>query len=306
MNEVLAQEEHKLANLFSQEKLNVVLAEFGSTGTRIMYPCEKAGIPLVVHFHGADAYRQRSLNRFGMKYKTLFRIANAIVVVSQDMRRQLKELGAPDDKIHYNPCGVDSSFFEGAHPHKAPPLFLSVARFVKKKGHFFTLMAFKKLLEHCPEAELVLIGDGPLRKHCVLLTRKLKITGSVKFICLLPPLEIVGWMRKARAYVQHSIRASDGDSEGTPVSILEAGACGLPVVSTKHNGISEAVIHDKTGFLVNEKDIDSMAEYMLKLTRTPELAMELGKNARAWIIKSYSQEKSIKTLYQILVNASRN
>ena len=107
-------------------------------------------------------------------------------------------------------------------------------------------------------------------------------------------------MRKARAFVQHSITASNGDSEGTPVAVLEAGAIGLPVVATRHAGISDVVSHGETGLLVAERDIAGMAACMLELARNPSLAAGLGRNAAAQVRQHYTMEQSIRRLTRIL------
>lgn len=290
-----------LVRFLLREKVDVVLAEFGPTGVAVMQSCVIAGIPLVVHFHGADAYQDEILKTHTKSYPLLLKIAQAIIAVSTDMRSQLKGLGAPGNKIFLNPYGVDCTFFAGATPKSSPPHFLSVARFVEKKGHFLTLLAFNKVLKQCPQAKLVLVGDGPWLNPCRILVRALKIESAVEFTGVLPPIEIVDLMRNSRAYVQHSLTAADGDAEGLPVSILEAGACGLPVIATRHKGITEAVIDGETGLLVDEGDIDSMAEHMLHLAQDPDLAALLGHNARLRIEQDYTQEKSIQNLYQILL-----
>lgn len=294
-----------LAQLLKKEKIDVVLAEFGKVAVAVMNACQKAGIPLVAHFHGADAYKQKTLQEYGPSYATLFRTASGLIAVSQDMKDQLQNLGAPPENIFLNPCGADISLFCGAVPQDAPPTFLSVGRFVEKKGHYTTLLAFQEMLKSCPQAKLVLIGDGPLLDSCILLCRALKISESVEFTGILPNAVIAEKMRGVRALVQHSLCAEDGDAEGTPVSILEAGASGLPVIATRHKGIREAVIHEKTGFLVDEGDVGGMARYMIQLAQDPQLAAQLGQNAQSWIVENYSQDKSIQKLYGILVHATQ-
>jgi glycosyltransferase involved in cell wall biosynthesis len=107
-------------------------------------------------------------------------------------------------------------------------------------------------------------------------------------------------MRQARAFVQHSVQTSYGDSEGTPVGILEGGAAGLPVVATRHAGIQDVIIDGETGLLVDEGDVDSMAESMIRLGENPVLAAELGKAARKRICAEFSMEKSIDNLWGII------
>jgi glycosyltransferase involved in cell wall biosynthesis len=103
--------------------------------------------------------------------------------------------------------------------------------------------------------------------------------------------------------VQHSVRTSYGDSEGTPVAILEAGATGIPVVATRHAGIKDVVIEDKTGFLVDEGDIEGMAGCMLRLAKEPPLASGMGRAARERICREFSMEQSIRNLLKIIETA---
>jgi glycosyltransferase involved in cell wall biosynthesis len=81
---------------------------------------------------------------------------------------------------------------------------------------------------------------------------------------------------------------------------MEAGASGLPVVSTKHAGIVDTVAHGETGLLCEELDIDSMANHLILLARDPELASKLGENARVRIQTYFSMERSIQGLHGIL------
>jgi glycosyltransferase involved in cell wall biosynthesis len=103
-----------------------------------------------------------------------------------------------------------------------------------------------------------------------------------------------------RAYVQHSVVGSDGDSEGTPVVILEAGCCGIPVISTRHMGIVDVVTDGQTGILTDEKDVDAMAQALLKFADDPQLAGVMGQNARALVLKHYTLDSSIVKLKTVL------
>ena len=296
-------QQQALQRFFVRNRVDAVLAEFGPTATLVMNACQKLRVPLIAHFHGFDAYRQQTLEIFGRRYKTLFDISKAIIAVSRDMQTQLQELGAPVEKIYYNSCGVEPSVFSGADPLHSPPTFVAVGRFVNKKAPHLTLLAFKRTLESAPGARLVMIGDGPLWDACYQMTRSLDLAGSVELLGARSQAEVAETMQKARAFVQHSIRTQDGDSEGTPVAVLEASACGLPVVATRHAGIKDAVIDQKSGLLVNEGDVNGMAEHMTRLAQDPQLAAELGKAGREWVSSEYSMEKSIAKLWSIIQSA---
>lgn len=284
-------------------KVKLVLAEYGVTGLIVMEACAGVGIPLAVHFHGSDVYSDKVLDGAGRKYPQLFQQAAAMVAVSRHMEDQLIKLGAPANKVYCNPYGVDLDMFREAQPPAAPPVFLAVGRFVNKKAPYLTLLAFSKAKREMPQARLQMIGDGDLLEACQHLACALGVADAVEFCGAQPHDAVARAMFCARAFVQHSIQAGDGDSEGTPVAILEAGASGLPVVATHHTGINDAVVHGETGFLVNEGDVDAMAKYILQLAQEPETAACLGRAARARIAANYSMEKSISGLWGILVRA---
>lgn len=289
-----------LTRFLQTNRVNVVLAEYGPTGVSVMEPCLAAGVPFVVHFHGFDAYDQETLRQNDSAYKRMFAAASALIAVSCDMERQLLALGVPRRKLFYNPCGVDTALFSGAAPETAPPVLVAVGRFVDKKAPHLTLLAFGKVTEVCPDARLKMIGDGELLESCKQLARALGICHAVEFLGPRPHPEVAATMRHARAFVQHSVRATYGDSEGTPVAILEAGAAGLPVVATRHAGIQDVIVDGKTGLLVDEGDVDRMACCMIQLVEDPELAGRLGKAARERIVAQFSLEKSISGLWSIV------
>jgi colanic acid/amylovoran biosynthesis glycosyltransferase len=292
-----------LANLFRKNRVNAVLAEYGPTGVAVMEACRLAAIPLIVHFHGCDASAHRTLSNYGEGYRRMFCKAAAIIAVSRDMEAALLALGAPREKLHYSPYGIDCFFFKQTQPAQQPPHFLAVGRFVDKKAPHLTLLAFNQVVRVVPEARLTMYGDGALWEACKQLTRALKIADKVNFPGPCPHIELAAVMQNTRAFVQHSLKATYGDSEGTPVAVLEAGASGLPVVATRHGGIKDTVIHGETGFLVDEGDLDGMAAYMLKLAQEPELAGAMGRRARKHISANFSMEQSITKLYGIIEQA---
>lgn len=293
-------ERESLRRFLKSKGIVAVLAEYGPTGSHIADVCSKAGVPLIVHFHGFDAYDEPTLAKYGGAYRHMFDIAEAIIAVSRDMEQQLLSLGAPREKLFYNPYGVDTDLFSGADPASVPPVFIAVGRFVDKKAPHLTLLAFREVASRFNEARLVMIGDGELWEACKQMAKALGIAEKVHFLGPRPSEDVAAWMRKSRAFVQHSVRASYGDSEGTPVAILEAGASGLPVVATRHAGIKDVVIDGETGFLVEEGDVDSMAKCMCKLAENSLLAKKLGDAGRRRVCSEFTLERSISNLWRII------
>jgi len=232
----------------------------------------------------------------------MFQSACALIAISHSVQRRLISLGAPPEKVHYIPCGADCAEFGGASPATAPPTFLAVGRFVEKKAPHLTLKAFAQVHSAYPSARLRMIGDGPLLNESRELANTLGIGDSVEFLGTQSHSVVGSEMNQARCFVQHSVEAASGDCEGTPVGILEAGGSGLPVISTRHAGIPDVVIEGETGFLVDERDVDGMAQHMLRIAEDPLLAARLGEAARQRIAEHFSLEKTISALWKTIAS----
>jgi glycosyltransferase involved in cell wall biosynthesis len=286
-----------------QAKVEAVLAEYGPTAARVVDACAQLELPLIAHFHGYDATEREVLAQYQDGYQRVFRHAAAVIAVSRAMEAQLRSLGVPREKLHYCPYGVDCAQFTAANPAAAPPVLLAVGNFVEKKAPHLTLVAFARVLERRPESRLRMLGGGALLPVCRDLAKALQLEHAVTFLGAQDHTQVRWEMQQARAFVQHSVQASTGDSEGTPVAIIEAGASGLPVVSTRHAGIPDVVVEGQTGFLVDERDVAGMAQHMIRLVESPALAQQMGVAARHRIEAEFSMERSINQLWSIL-NAS--
>jgi glycosyltransferase involved in cell wall biosynthesis len=168
------------------------------------------------------------------------------------------------------------------------------------------VQAFKIVVDKFSDARLTMVGGGPLFDETKLLADKLMLTDKINFTGVLKPDEIKQLFSKTRCFVQHSVTAINGDKEGTPVTILEAGSSGLAIVSTQHAGIKEAVINGETGYLVPEHDIKGMADYMIKIAEDVQLAASLGANEAEHIRKNYDIRDRINTLTAALKQAIKD
>lgn len=287
-----------------ENNISVVLAEYGPTGVAMLDACKSAEIPLIVHFHGYDASHKPTLEEYKTQYQDLFEYASAIITVSNLMTNKLCQLGAPKNKLYCIPCGANTKLFQASDPSLAGPNFVAVGRFVDKKAPHLTILAFNKILETIPDAKLIMVGNGELFDACDSLVKSLKIEQKVIFKGACPQQEIVKIMQSARAFVQHSITPLSGDSEGTPVAVMEASAIGLPVISTRHAGIMDVIIHGETGYLVEEYDINAMSEYMIELAQNPALAKQLGEYGKSRIRENYSIDISIERLANVIRSVS--
>ena len=217
-----------------RERPDAVLVDFGFEAVRVMEACAWSGVPLVVHFRGSDASARDRLGLLGKRYRRLFAIASGVVVKSRPMADTLRSLGARPERLLISPSGANARLFHGSDPAAAPVVFLAVGRFVAKKGPLHTIRAFSQVCEGLgteqPDLALWMVGEGPLLADARALVRSLDLNERVRFLGVRGQEKVAQLMREVRGFVQHSLVAADGDSEGNPVAVMEAqlewSACG--------------------------------------------------------------------------------
>lgn len=296
--------EQALITSFKKNKINIVFAEYGPTAHKILPVCRELDLPLIVHFHGYDASQTQILKDYNY-FQEVFNYAHFVVVVSKRMYKDFLEYGCSKEKLIYNVYGPREDFLE-IKPQFLLNQFVGVGRFVNKKAPYYLILAFVHVVKLFPEAKLVIAGDGELRDACFNLIKYYKLEDNIDLPGIISKEQYKDYLRTSLAFVQHSITAENGDAEGTPVSILEASAAGLPVISTIHAGIPDVVENGKTGLLVKEHDVQGMADCMIQLLQEQELARELGNNGKENIKDKFSLEKHIYVLNELLFKASQN
>lgn len=293
--------EKALLSSFKKNKIDLVFAEYGTSGEKILPICRELKLPLIVHFHGFEA-AVKSVIESHDNYKEIFNYASTIVVVSKKMKEDLLRLGCPENKLYYNVYGPRDEFLD-VKPRFVKPQFIAIGRFVNKKAPYYLILAFLKVINEYPQAKLIMAGEGELLNTCKNLVKFYRLEGNIKFVGIISSEEYRAYLEESLAFVQHSITAEDGDSEGTPVAILEASAAGLPVISTKHAGIPDVIVHEKTGLLVEEHDVDGMAENMIRLLRDIKMAKEMGREGKLNIKENFNMDKHIETLNTVIKNS---
>ncbi len=124
-----------------------------------------------------------------------------------------------------------------------------------------------------------MIGDGPLFEDVERMIAEQELGQWVFAHGAQPHDKVLSFMRDGDVFLQHSVVASNGDREGSPVAVMEAAAAAVPVVATRHEGISDSVIDGETGFLVDEHDVETMAERIATLANDPDLRLAMGRQA---------------------------
>lgn len=245
----------------------LIHAHFGRDGVNALPLQARLGLPLVVTFHGWDATQRVDWRAgplawdYGRRRLRLAERARTLIAVSDHIHERLLGLGFPAERIRTHRIGVDLARFAPGPAEDRAPVVLGIGRFVEKKGFRYLIEAMAGVQRRLPEAELVLIGSGPLaeehQRQAARLLRRVRFTGPCT------PGQVTDWMRRARVLAVPSVTSASGDTEGLPTVLVEGLAAGLPAVGTRHAGIPEAIRDGESGYLVAERDTGALARRLL-------------------------------------------
>jgi glycosyltransferase involved in cell wall biosynthesis len=282
----------------------LVHAHFGPDGLRALPLSRQLGLPLIVTFHGSDAtalHPRRKQAPFGhrryLAHKDVLRHgASLFLAVSDFIRGKLLEQNVPPEKVIVHHIGVDTRFFSPL-TEETEPVVLFVGRLSERKGPNYLIQAMAEVQREYPEVELVLIGDGPLRKN---LEQQAKASlRKYRFLGAQPPEMIREWMDRARVFSASSVKIDSGEEEAFGMVFAEAQAMQKPVVAFASGGIGEAVSHNETGLLAEERDWRKLAEYLSMLLRDSNLRRKFGLAGRKRVLRLFDLSKQTSVLEEI-------
>lgn len=258
-----------------------------------------AGVPVIcsaLHSTGLPD-RVEFLNRL------LVPITDAFIAVAQPHARYLAEHeGCPAHKVRVIPNGVDVERFRPQPPNPAlrtalglppgAPVVGIVAALRPEKNHTLFLQAAAKLLAEIPQAHFLIVGDGPARQALEKTTAELGLAPAVHFLGTRSDIPEILALCDVFVLSSHM--------EANPVSILEAAACGKPVVATRVGSVPETVHEGNTGYLVPPGDAAAMADRILCLLRNPRQARAMGQRARQHVCAHWSIQRMIEGYEELL------
>ena len=264
---------------------------------------------LLVTFHGYDVSRLVHHPENRDTYLQVFNAANLLLPVSEYWRQRLIDLGADPACTVVHRMGIDLESFT-FHPRALeegePVRLFTTGRLVEKKGIEYGLRAVAEVIRRHPgwKIQYEIVGTGPLEERLNTLIDELDLRGYAHLLGPLTRSEIQHKMRTAHLCLLPSVTAEDGDQEGIPVSLMEAMATGLPVLSTCHTGIPELVEDGVTGVLSEERDVEGLADRLEYLIQHPELWSEMGRKGRAFVEENHNNRlliPELKGIYERVV-----
>lgn len=277
----------------------VAHAHYGPVGAAVAPSCTKASVPLVVSFYGIDASSLLQSPEYMERYNTLFKTDRVIIsVLSEDMKIRLCEAGCPEEKVRIHHLAVDTkSLSPSEHsPSKEELKIVSTGRLVEKKAMDKLVVAFSRVSKSFPNATLHIYGDGPLRNDVEKKIVDTRLTDKIITYGHRNRKEVLEAISSADIFALFSVTAKDGDKEGTPTVLIEAGSFGIPSVSTFHAGIPEVVINNETGLLSEESSVEAFSENLRTLLSDRDIRRRLGHNARKHIVDHFDIKNVMKEI----------
>jgi len=294
----------KIAREFRPHIVHTHLAKAGTIGR---VAARLAGAPAVVHTYHGTVFRGyfgglKSRAVIGVE-QTLSHITTRIVAITPSQRSHLIELGIGDKrKVVEIPLGLDLAPFlqpmdrAQARSHLGLEPEARVVAIVARLVPVKNVSLFLRAMTAVRSGSALIVGDGVLRSQLESEAAALGIANRCRF---------VGWQSDIRAvYAAADVVALTSNSEGSPVSIIEAMAAGRPVVSTAVGGVPDVIHHGVDGVLVPAGDVDALANAIRLLLADPLRRDQLGAAARRKVYPKYDASRlvtEITRLYESLV-----
>lgn len=245
------------------------------------------GVRLMYYIHGEEITTQLQSGLFGHRRDIRLRRADAIVAVSRFTRQTLIDLGLPAERIHlvenavdttrFCPGVTDSAFLE-RWGVKNKRLVVSIGRLIARKGFDRSIEAWPSVLEHYPDAHLLIVGNGPQRAE---LEKLIKHHGVQHAVTLTGPVsdnDLLSAYRSGEFFMMANRTLPDGDTEGFGLVFLEANACAKAVIGGRAGGAVDAIKHEETGLLIDSQQPTNIAAAVIRLLDDSALRQRLAQN----------------------------
>lgn len=255
--------------------------------------------PLVTTLHlGPMVFESSLLNMAVRSYegtigKSIVRLSDKVIAVSEAVKGQAVRLGAEPNDVSVVPNGVDLHEFKPNEERGSDGAkrIACVGRLIPNKGVQFLVEASPSVLSSHPDAEFIIVGDGPMRDRLVGMAERLGVKHAFRFMGTVPSVSDV--LRECRIFVRPSL------TEGMPLTVLEAMACGLPVVASRISGTPEVVLDGETGILVEAGSVGQIAVAITKLLSDGNGATRMGGNGLRLVRERYSWDRAADLVLRV-------
>jgi phosphatidylinositol alpha-1,6-mannosyltransferase len=297
--------------IIKREKPDVLLVGNGNDAYWAKNLNRLIRLPYVVLLHGTELLNYNPRNETNHQKRGPLSLARMLIANSQYTKSLAMKLGINASKIAILHPGCDPEIFRPGLPvddlkkHlglENRRIVLTVGNLVKRKGHDKTIEAINLIKDEIPNVSYLIVGDGIYKKNLEDLVVSRSLQDHVKFIGSCSNADLPKYYNLCDVFVMAS-RDMDDNVEGYGMVFIEAGACGKPVVGGRSGGISDAVLDQKTGILVNPSDPNEIANAIKSLIKNPSLSMKLSETARKRVLEECNWTSYYSKLQDILHNA---
>lgn len=282
---------NKLRQFLKQHGVQTVVCEYLHSFLPYLPVVKDMGLRWFSFGHGYDVSALLSDPSWVSRLAVL-KQADGVIVRAQVIKDRLQaRLGLRPDQIHvvYSSAPVPDQMTE--HAPGELIRVVAVGRMVPKKGPLLVLRSFERALKEVPNLRLTYIGEGPLFEEAKAFAQANLTPEVVSLPGGQPFPEVLRAMTQADLLVQHSlVNPTNGDEEGVPAVIVEAMGRGLPIVSTRHAGISEVVRDGIEGLISEEGNVEAMAQNIVSLAKDANRRLTMGQNAYQRASQNFTQQ----------------
>jgi len=282
-----------LRNLLKEIMPDILHAHYASGyGTLARYCGYK---PLVLSVWGSDVYDFPEGNCL-KEYTLRKNLASAdrISSTSHDMKKQTEKYVNPKLPIEVIPFGVDKKLFRPQPIRDKNNITIGmIKRMVPIYGPKYLVEAFSVIYSKYPNSRLILVGGGQQEEELKRLAYKLGIIERCKFVGSIPHKEVPKWLNQFDIYCAPSILESFG------VAVIEASACGLPVIVSRVGGLPEVVQEGRTGLIIPPKDVNALVQALDALITNKKIRIEMGKAGIKFVQQNYDWECCVDKMEQL-------
>ncbi len=274
------------------------------------------GVPYLCYVHGEDVNVSREPGALGVMSsrqhrwmgRQVLRGAKTLIANSDNSRRILEHTwGIPSSRIHVVNPGVDTSRFYPVAPNADirtmlgwgdRPVVLTVGRLQKRKGHDMLIRALPAIRSQCRDVLYVIVGDGEELRSLQELANNLGLTDAVQFRTRTNDEELIHCYQQCDLFVLPN-RTIGHDIEGFGMVLVEAQACGKPVIAGDSGGTRETMCVPETGRIVPCEGGAELAEAVAELLANPQRRREMGIEAADWVRRQFAWETVVRRMEQV-------
>jgi len=244
-------------------------------------------VPFLVTFHGLDI--RLALDEGGQILQSTFEHFDWFISICSYNRARLEQLGCAPQKIVDMPNGVNTAVFLPGNRHSGSEVrIVTVARLHRNKNIQFALRVMHRLAQSGLEFSYLVLGHGPDRPELESLIEELELSSRVRLLGQCSQDQVAEQLGQADIFFLPS------RAEASPVCVLEAQACALPVVATRVGGMEELVSDGVNGFIVESGDQAAAASRLLQLAHKPATRLEMGLKGRDFIRKNHDSRALLR------------